>query len=359
MNSQDFSVDLDETDLALINALQLDPRAPWSVVARALDVDAVTAARRWQRLESSGSAWVAAQPMGPGYAAYVEVDCVTGRVEEIARTLARWPHVWTIDLTTGNRHLMLLVCVSGFSDLSRFLYQALDVLDGVVSWRTQLITQIYSTADSWELRALDVEQRARIGASSRASHSTGRTPEAVEQAMLSLLSVDGRMSLTELAARTGCAVSTARRRLNTMIDTGVLSFRCDIARSLSGWPVSFWLWSRIPAALTEQAARTLSRLPETRTCMGLTGGTSNLLLCLSLRSVEDASRLEEQIIAACSGLIVVDRAIALDGVKRMGRVLDGSGRAIDTVPLGLAVDPVEAARAALADGLPPTRTRRG
>lgn len=44
---------LSEEDLALVHALQLQPRASWSVLGRALDVDPVTVARRWSRAETS------------------------------------------------------------------------------------------------------------------------------------------------------------------------------------------------------------------------------------------------------------------------------------------------------------------
>ncbi|MFC7564574.1 AsnC family transcriptional regulator [Actinomadura namibiensis] len=49
---------MDELDLALVNALQLDPRAPWSRLSGPLGVDAATLSRRWSRLTESGAAWV-------------------------------------------------------------------------------------------------------------------------------------------------------------------------------------------------------------------------------------------------------------------------------------------------------------
>jgi hypothetical protein len=47
---------LDELDLALVNALQISPRAPWTEVATALEVDAATVARRWQQAGSGTGA---------------------------------------------------------------------------------------------------------------------------------------------------------------------------------------------------------------------------------------------------------------------------------------------------------------
>ncbi|MDH6576360.1 NAD kinase [Kitasatospora sp. MAP5-34] len=51
---------VDELDLALVNALQLQPRAPWSLLGQTLGISPVTAARRWRRLSEAGIAWVTA-----------------------------------------------------------------------------------------------------------------------------------------------------------------------------------------------------------------------------------------------------------------------------------------------------------
>lgn len=55
---------LDALDQALVHALQIAPRAGWSVIAPVLGVDAATLRRRWQRLQDAGAAWVTCHP-GP------------------------------------------------------------------------------------------------------------------------------------------------------------------------------------------------------------------------------------------------------------------------------------------------------
>ena len=64
--TQDSAKDVDELDLAVVNCLQLSPRASWTLVGEALDVDPVTVARRWQRLSSAGIAWVSGRAAGQG-----------------------------------------------------------------------------------------------------------------------------------------------------------------------------------------------------------------------------------------------------------------------------------------------------
>ena len=48
-------VALDEDDLALVEALQRDPRAPWTSVADLVGTNAVTASRRWERLRADAA----------------------------------------------------------------------------------------------------------------------------------------------------------------------------------------------------------------------------------------------------------------------------------------------------------------
>ncbi|GAA3353999.1 hypothetical protein GCM10017744_009850 [Streptomyces antimycoticus] len=63
MQTQDYAAhDLDELDRGLVHALQIHPRAPWTLVGDVLAVNPVTAARRWRRLQEAGLAWVTAYP---------------------------------------------------------------------------------------------------------------------------------------------------------------------------------------------------------------------------------------------------------------------------------------------------------
>ncbi|MGO9382170.1 MAG: AsnC family protein [Mycobacterium sp.] len=55
---------LDELDVALLDALHVNPQVSFEELGRVLDVSPVTAARRWRRLVSTGRAWVSSA-IGP------------------------------------------------------------------------------------------------------------------------------------------------------------------------------------------------------------------------------------------------------------------------------------------------------
>ncbi|KAF2777014.1 hypothetical protein STPH1_1673 [Streptomyces sp. OM5714] len=90
---------------ALVDALQLQPRASWTDLGRVLGVNASTVARRWERLSSSGLAWMAAYPhpadflhihwsvVGPHFIAVHEMldpqaDKVRGMTDDIAERIS-------------------------------------------------------------------------------------------------------------------------------------------------------------------------------------------------------------------------------------------------------------------------------
>ncbi|MEV0603830.1 Lrp/AsnC family transcriptional regulator [Streptomyces sp. NPDC050315] len=332
--------ELDELDLSLVNTLQIDPRAPWTRVARALGIDPVTAARRWERLAGSGAAWITAQP-GPrqsGHAcvAFVEVDCAAGHALAVAHRLAAWPRVLTVEHTSGDRDLLLTVAVPDLATLSHSLLEAIGALTGVRALRSQLVTRVYAQGGDWRLRTLDAEQRAAL---TPAAPGPGRRPlrelTAQDRRLIVLLGMDGRTSLTRLSAELGVGISTVRRRLTALLACGDLVLRGELAQPLSGWPVTLCLWAHLPADDRDTVARLLNALPELRACLGVTGGRANLFLSVWLRSLADARRLEAFLADRAPRLTILDRGVVLQFVKRMGRILDPAGRSVRTVPMDI------------------------
>lgn len=335
---------IEELDLTLINTLQLDPRAPWSRVGKALDLDPVTVARRWARLRDTGTAWVTPQ-LGPPHSAQVftalvEVDCEAGRAPEVAGTLATLPHVVTVEHTSGGRDLMLTVAVPSLSTLSRYLMEVLEALPGVRTTRTQLVTRIYAQGGDWRLRALDARQRARLATAGNGHAApASRLLTEHDRRLMTRLCVDGRTSLADLASDTGVSVSTARRRLHALLTSGDLVLRCEVAQPLSGWPVCAGVMAHVPGDARDIIAQQLSALPETRLCVAVTGGKANLYYGAWLRSLEDVQQLEYKLAEQVPRLTILDRVVVLRFVKRMGRILDADGRSTEVVPMDIWSDP--------------------
>ncbi|MFD5395152.1 Lrp/AsnC family transcriptional regulator [Streptomyces sp. NPDC127097] len=331
------SFNLDEADLALIHVLQIAPRATWTEIGKVLDINPVTAARRWERIRAEGLAWVTAYPKLSVWAehhclAFVEVDCEPSARHHVVNALMRVPQVASVSQVGSGRDLFLIVVFTDLQALSRFVLDHLSRLSGVRGTRTHTATHFYSEASKWRLQALSADQRTHL-----ARHAPPRTvgdgllPDSCRDLVLAL-GDDGRRTATELADLTSMSVSTARRRLERIIQNGLVSFRCEVAEIISGWPVIAHFWASVPPGELEMTARTLVTLPEIRMCAAMTG-TDNLLVIVWLRSLGDSHRLEEKLAERFPALKLTERAVVLRMTKRMGWLLDDFGRGVGTVPI--------------------------
>lgn len=354
--SQDSAAVADELDLAIVNCLQLRPRASWTLVGEALDLDPVTVARRWQRLSSAGIAWVTGRATGHGTPesclAVIELSCSSAETLAIAELVAKLPHVLSVEHTSGPRSLTILVEVRDLAFLSRFLLESVGSIPGVVATSSHAVTKVYSMGDHWQLHVLDAAQRAvmtrdmprRVDGITSEQADLSRPYDAVDRKVVLLLGEDGRMPVATIAARAGLSESTVRRRLADLVNNGRVVLRCDIALPDSGWPVITWLWAYAAAGDIDAIATTLRRIPGIRVCWRISGGQPNLMLALTTHSLHELSLVEARLAAEVPRLSILDRSMVLRSIKRMGRELDLAGRSVRSVPMDIWADPV---------GLPP------
>ncbi|WP_369368179.1 Lrp/AsnC family transcriptional regulator [Streptomyces sp. CG4] len=327
---------LTEDDLALINALQLQPRASWTELGRALEVDPVTVARRFGRLSEQGAAWVGFSP-GPRLfeqicVAFVVIDCAPGATTGVAQALSAHPHMLTIERAAAGHDILAIAATRDLPALSRYTLDLLPHLPGITAVEVRIVTHMFTEGGRWRIAALDPAQRAQL-----TGPPPAQTPVApgeitpFDRALITRLAHDGRAPYQTLASDLGVSLNTAKRRTEQLTRRGLLRFRCDFARPLGGWPVAATLWARVPPADLPEIGHALVRLPETRNCAAVSG-PHNLILQASLHSVSDVLRLETQLATAHPSLDIVDRVIALRQDKLMGRLLDPHGRSVGIVP---------------------------
>ncbi|MGQ7787869.1 Lrp/AsnC family transcriptional regulator [Nesterenkonia sp. K-15-9-6] len=326
---------LQENDLRLIQALQISPRAGWSELGRALGAAPTTVARRWERLESSGAAWVSCQPLhGRDSAiAVLEVVCRAGDILQAARTLAEDAAAMTIDVTAGGRDLLITVTCPDQLALGRYLLERVAQIPEVESVRSHVVTRVYLDASRWRLRSLTSREESRISSALPPPGSTSApTMDALERKLVEKLSVDGRRSVQRLAEDLDVSESTVRRRLRSLTDAGALRLRCEVARGLTEWHVLEWFFLRVPPAHIDEAGQVLSGIPELRAVLSTTG-PANVIVAAWLRTVADGQRLERRLTQLLPWMEVIDRSVVLRPVKLVGRLLDARGLAVGTVPL--------------------------
>lgn len=330
---------ISEQDLAVIDALQVAPRAPWSRIGQALDIDATTAARRWERLRADGSAWLTAYVSARvATVGFVEVRCRPKFIDQVSAAAAALPWVFSVDETAGDFDLMLSVGAADLSTLGRWVRDGIGGLRGIRSTRMRLGITLYGEGSDWRVRAIEPAQRAELSeprVSSRTAYGThGLNQLSLEdQALVTALHGDARMGYTALGAAAGISEHTARRRLHRMLRDGDVLLRCDFAYPQAGLPTMVIYRVSVPQAQLVTTATELARMEQVRMCASVSG-QHNLQVQVLLHGLGGVDPFEAVLAERFPDLAVKDRAVVLHTPKRMGWLLDQQGRAVGRVPLG-------------------------
>lgn len=335
---------IDELDLALVDALRVDPRAPWSRLAGPLGVDPATLSRRWSRLTADGDAWVTCYPsaerMGVGLTALVAVDCRADAVLTVAATLAADPQTPTVEVVTGEADVMLTVAALEPDQVTAYVLGRIGQVPGVLRTRTAFVERTLREGSRWREGALDRSQQEAIGAGlggpsvePTATRGSALRRALDDRALMQALGADGRMPFAELAERTGLPATTVRRRVEELRRSGRLVLRCDASPRLNGHSVSTWLWLDVPVRELDAATRWLVELPAVRMCGVVAGATANVVVAVMTHQVADARRIEAQLGSLFPAARVTARQVILRTTKLVGHLLDPEGRRIGHVPL--------------------------
>ena len=142
-----------------------------------------------------------------------------------------------------------------------------------------------------------------------------------------------------MARALGRTPATVQRQLNRVLASNVLSFRCEIAQNLSGYPVTCQWFVKVPPGAHEAAAATLRRLRNVRFSASTTG-QSNFTVIMWLHSVADVMDVELTLQQNIPGIELMESVVMLACAKRVGWMLNPDTTAASVVsgagPVGAA-----------------------
>ncbi|PYI65600.1 AsnC family transcriptional regulator [Arthrobacter livingstonensis] len=327
-----FHASLSEEDLALIQVLQIAPRAGWTDVGAVLGIHPTSAAARWERLTTSGAAWVTAHPMGDPQEvslSFIGVDAVMEDQSQVVDKLCAMPEIITVEQTASSRALVLTVITESMAQLSGDVIPRLRAIDGVLGFDVSLCTRQHFNGSSWRLNVLSRGQQQHMRELARTEHVPGHLPQS-HLDLLPFLARDGRATAASMARELGRTAATVQRQLNRVLASGTVSLRCDMAQSLSGYPVTCQWFAKVPAGQHEAAAATLRRLRNVR-FIASTTGQSNFTIIMWLRSVADIMDVELTLQQNIPDIELQESVVMLACAKRVGRKLRPDGTALAAV----------------------------
>jgi DNA-binding Lrp family transcriptional regulator len=320
---------LDHLDRALIHALRIDGRAPFSRIASVLGVSPQTVGRRYQRLRAEASLRVVglANPDRAGQAQWlVRLSASPHTAQDVAHALVRRTDTAWVKLTSGGTEITAIINTSTAAQDHSLLLRDLPRTAGITSVSAHYLLHTYLGGPSgWRgsSAALTEEQQRRMAPGGEVR---GRPPApaqvlgAADQELVGALQRDGRTSLAELAAATGWSPATIARRLSELQSSGAIFFDVEVDTTLYGASTQALLWMAVTPGRLDEVATALARHRELA-CVAATTGPTNLVanaLC------NDPSELHEYLAHRLGGLQAIhtlETAPVLQTLKASGPVL--------------------------------------
>ena len=142
-----MGVDLDKTDLQLLDLLQHEGRITNADLAQRVNLSASACLRRVQRLESAGvitgyGARLDPRQLGLGLSAFVRVQLSSHDADAVQAFVDRvqaWDEVTACHALTGEMDYLLQVVVADLEHFSRFLLDRLLNATGVADVNTSFV----------------------------------------------------------------------------------------------------------------------------------------------------------------------------------------------------------------------------
>ena len=317
---------LDELDLAIVHALQLDARAPWTRVASAVGADSATVSRRWEQLREERLAWLTCWPKAAQWESNTDLAMVLLEAHADISAISALP--WTLSIDETSAGVVALVATgAGLGSFTpRVRELAITAGLGDAAPRMYVVSTVHAEDSMWRTGALDPRGQRIITESLPGEPAIAPKREVVAE-LLDVLDEDPRMSAAMLATRLGVSEATARRAVERATASGRLGLGCDLAVPSAGFRRGVMLWAR--SAQLQFAGSRAKGLPQTYRALEVVGPAP---LCVSVRAAT-LTALPELERALGDDIEITDRWTILNPRKRNGHVLDEWGRTIERVPV--------------------------
>ncbi|MFF1692504.1 Lrp/AsnC family transcriptional regulator [Streptomyces sp. NPDC058257] len=283
----------DSLDVRLLQALEIDGRAPFSKIAAVLGVSDQTVARRYRRLVSDGSLRIVAvrdhEKLGQDQW-MLRLRCAPEGADAIATALARRPDTSWIGLTSGGTEVVCCTRPRTRTDQDELLLAKLPRTPHIVDIRAQqMLHRFFGGPDGWLMKhgPLDEEQIAALRPAQPASAVRTDVPQWIEpedESLVAALEQDGRATYPELQQATGRSESAVKRRLGALLASGALYIDIEYANALIGLHVGAMLWITTAPWAMESVGNALASHAEIAHATAV-AGPSNIMATAVTRDI--------------------------------------------------------------------------
>lgn len=236
-------------------------------------------------------------------------------------------------MVTGSHDVFMDCFASSHEELMDIITGSFRKLPGVTHREVVFVTKLYRQASEWRSGSLE-PGRARQVSTQTKDAPAGYSPDRLDATLLEELAKDGRASWAELGAACSVSPQTARRRVERFLAAGYITLRCDASTAANRGLREVTLMLNIPAQYVDEVGGYFAAQSNCRLSAQVLG-TQNLVVTLWVRDYLEAQAFERELAERAPGSSVISRQAVVRTYKRLGHILDESGRSVSVVPLPL------------------------
>jgi DNA-binding Lrp family transcriptional regulator len=330
---------IDDLDRTILHALQLNGRAPFSLLGDVLGVSEQTVARRYRRMHAAGVVRVVGL-VDPAHAGQldwmVRITCRPAASGALAAALARRTDVMWVSLTGAGNEIMASLRAGTEEVRNELLLQRLPQTEQVLDLSAGLVLHRFTGRydRDWRLdpHGLEPDQVVALADSRAGDRSATPMADSVARAdlpttddklLLAALASDGRTPIPALADATGWSPGRVRRRLDTLLGNGSVYLDVDLSLAALGLPLLAMLWLTVEPQHLDAFGTALGT-EDSVVFAAATTGPFNLSAAVALTGVDALYQFTNHTGTLAAGLRQLEVAPVIQRIKQAGSLVDGS-----------------------------------
>lgn len=314
---------LTPTQLNIIAALQVAPRAPHSALAEVLDIPRSTLTRQILHLIDSKLVRLIGRYDWPlvtdGMPSQLWIRCHPGCTRKVLDELRRFNEIQFLILTTGSIDIYADIYPLRGSDIQNLTTSVIPAIPGISSIQTHLVLKTTKVGQSWRLNRLSEAQVTKL---EQFCEPVVREPFAdiselsgLEYRILRRLGSDIRVSSGELARTLSVSSSTVYRTIQTLLQSGAVSPRVEIEPAALGYGLNVIIAMQVDPRAIPAVLEGLTAHPSSRMVSMVTGSAS-VVYSGVFRNENELAQFIVVGLGELDGIRALDVSVGRDVVRR-------------------------------------------
>ncbi|HUA46031.1 MAG TPA: Lrp/AsnC family transcriptional regulator [Solirubrobacteraceae bacterium] len=321
------SIEVDELDRRLVQALQLDGRLPFSRIAAALGVSEQTIARRYRRLSDLGivrivglhNAWRSHDSL------FLRISTQPGFARHIGEALAMREDVSWVSVALGDTEMTCALHAADVRDRQSLVAERLPKVSRVVGVTSFVILHKFPrdprsdwTTQEQALTQAEIDALKCVPVAPGGHEGTVQLT-AEDRTLVAQLKDDGRRPVANLAAAIGRSESYVAKRVEALRTGGHLLIVTAVAMEPLGFTTTAMIWITVPPTEISRVGAQLATHAEV-TFAGAVSGPANLVVAVTCHDNQDLYRYITERVGAITSITHTE-VVADQLIKRHGAVI--------------------------------------